>query len=89
MLEIPGFGSVMYDFFFFLFVFIYYLTELLQKTCDEKNSRVECIDDNGEEDGNDLDGGVFISGLGGCERLLTIEPAKKTDGVLSAPLVRH
>ena len=63
--------------------------ELLQKTCDEKNSRVECIDDNGEEDGNGLGGGVFISGLGGCERLLTIEPAKKTDSVLSSPLVGH
>ena len=64
-------------------------TELLQKTCDEKNSRVECIDDNGEEDGNDLGGGVFISGLGGCERLLTIEPARKPDSVLSSPLVWH
>ena len=61
--------------------------ELLQKTSDEKNSRVEGIDDDSEEDGDGLGGDVFINGLGGCERLLTIEPVKKTDGVLSSPLV--
>ena len=61
--------------------------ELLQKTSDEKNSRVECIDDNSENDDDGLGGGVFISGLGGCGRLRTIEPAKKTDSVLSSPLV--
>ena len=66
--------------------------ELLQKTSDEKNSRVEGIDDDdddddSEEDDDGLGGGVFINGLGGCERLLTIEPVKKTDSVLSSPLV--
>ena len=50
--------------------------ELLQKTSDEKNSRVEGIDDDSEEDDDGLGGGVFINGLGGCERLLTIEPVK-------------
>ena len=59
--------------------------ELLQKTSDEKNSRVEGIDDDSEEDDDGLGGGVFINGLGGCERLLTIEPVKKTDSVLSSP----
>ena len=61
--------------------------ELLQKTSDEKNSRVEGIDDNSEEDDDGLGGDVFTNGLGGCERLLTIEPVKQTDGVLSSPLV--
>ena len=60
-------------FFFFLCLYNYYLAELLQKTCDEKNSRVECIDDdNGEEDDNDLGGGVFIGGLGGCSEYIYI-----------------
>ena len=32
---------------------------------------------------------MFVDGLGGCERLLTVEPDKEADGVLSAPLAWH
>ena len=62
--------------------------ELLQKTSDEKTSRVEgiCYDDS-EEDGGGLGGDVVIDWLGDCGRLLTIETVKKTGGVLSPPLV--
>ena len=62
--------------------------ELLQKTSDAKNSRVEGIDDDAsEEDDDGLGGGVVIDELSDCGRLLTIETIKKTGGVLSPPSV--
>ena len=43
--------------------------ELLEKTSDKKNPRVEGIDDDSEEDDDGIGSGVVIDGSDGCGRL--------------------